>query len=109
MPPDPIGGRPGRSPGSTDRLAIGLAGLVNLFNPDRIVLGGLHAELLRCQPDRLAEGLRERSFLSAASEVPIAAGTLDDDAVLLGAAELALQSILDHPREYSGPALPVGR
>ena len=81
-----------------DRLGVGLAALVNLFNPDRIVLGGLHADMLRADPDRLTGALRKGSFLSAASEVPLRAGSLADDAVVLGAGELALQRILDQPR-----------
>jgi predicted NBD/HSP70 family sugar kinase len=81
-----------------DRLAVGLAGLANLFNPDRIVLGGLHADLLGAGPDRMADALRRRSLLSVASEVPLCAGSLADDAIILGAGELALQPLLDQPR-----------
>ena len=84
-----------------DRLGVGLAGLVNLFNPDRIVLGGLHAQLLDVVPGRVAEVVRERSFLSAASQVPIEAARLASDGALLGAGELALQPLLDQPRRWS--------
>jgi predicted NBD/HSP70 family sugar kinase len=84
-----------------DRLGVGLAGLVNLFNPDRIVLGGLHAQLLDVVPGRVAEVVRVRSFLSAASQVPICSARLAGDGVLLGAGELALQPLLDHPRRWS--------
>jgi len=84
-----------------DRLGAGLAGLVNLFNPDRIVLGGLHAQLLDAVPGRVAEVVRGRSFLSAASQVPICSARLDGDGALLGAGELALQPLLDQPRRWS--------
>lgn len=84
-----------------DRLGAGLAGLVNLFNPDRIVLGGLHAQLLDAVPGRVAEVVRERSFLSAASQVPICPARLAGDGGLLGAGELALQPLLDQPRRWS--------
>ena len=84
-----------------DRLGAGLAGLVNLFNPDRIVLGGLHAQLLESVPGRVAEVVRERSFLSAASQVPICSARLAGDGGLLGAGELALQPVLDQPRRWS--------
>ncbi len=84
-----------------DRLAVGLAGLANLFNPDRIVLGGLHADLLRAGPDRMADALRRRSLLSVASEVPLCPGSLADDAIILGAGELALQPLLDQPRLFT--------
>jgi predicted NBD/HSP70 family sugar kinase len=84
-----------------DRLGAGLAGLVNLFNPDRIVLGGLHAQLLDVVPGRVAAVVRERSFLSAASHVPICPARLAGDGVLLGAGEVALQPLLDQPRRWS--------
>jgi len=89
-----------------DRLGAGLAGLVNLFNPDRIVLGGLHALLLDAVPGRVAEVVRGRSFLSAASQVPICSARLAGDGGLLGAGELALQPLLDQPRRWSssGPS-----
>jgi predicted NBD/HSP70 family sugar kinase len=91
-----------------DRLGVGLAGLVNLFNPDRIVLGGLHAALLMVVPGRVERVVRERSFLGAASTVPIVAARLAGDAGLVGAAELALQPLLDQPRRWT-PAGPAGR
>jgi predicted NBD/HSP70 family sugar kinase len=91
-----------------DRLGVGLAGLVNLFNPDRIVLGGLHAALLTAVPGRVERVVRERSFLGAASTVPIVAARLAGDAGLVGAAELALQPLLDRPRRWT-PASPAGR
>ena len=85
-----------------DRLGGALAALVNLFNPDRIVLGGLFADVHAALPERLAETVRRRSFLDAASEVPIVPAALGEDAILLGAGELALQPILDDPRSAPG-------
>jgi predicted NBD/HSP70 family sugar kinase len=90
-----------------DRLGAGLAGLVNLFNPDRIVLGGLYAQLLDVVPGRVAEVVRERSFLSAASQVPICSARLAADGGLLGAGELALQPLLDQPRRWSADVWPA--
>jgi predicted NBD/HSP70 family sugar kinase len=87
----------------TDRLGGALAALVNLFNPDRIVLGGLFADVQAVMPERLAETVHRRSFLDAASQVPIVPAALGEDAILLGAGELALQPILDDPR--SAPRL----
>ena len=62
----------------------------------------VHAAL----PERLAETVRRRSFLDAASEVPIVPAALGEDAILLGAGELALQPILDDPR--SAPSSAAG-
>jgi predicted NBD/HSP70 family sugar kinase len=78
-------------------LGTGLADLVNLTDPDRIVLGGTLARLHRLEPDVVRERIAKRSFLRPLGDVPIAPGELPHD-VLLGAAELALQPLLDDPR-----------
>jgi predicted NBD/HSP70 family sugar kinase len=75
------------------RVGAGLAVLVNLLDPDRIVLGGLLARLLAVAPGPLAEALHERSFLERAVAVPVAAAQLSAPA-LAGAAELALAPLL---------------
>ncbi|MFJ4013912.1 ROK family protein [Streptomyces sp. NPDC090026] len=79
-----------------DRLGLGLAGLVNILNPDRIILGGLHRELLQADPDRLRAVVADRSLWGRSGGVPILPCTLDHNS-LVGAAELAWQPILDDP------------
>ena len=81
----------------TDRLGAGLASLVNVLNPDRIVLGGLYAYLLRASEMQLRAGLAYRSFLDHAAAVDLRPTALTHSA-LVGAAELALQPLLDDPR-----------
>ncbi|MGA4847376.1 ROK family protein [Streptomyces sp. G5(2025)] len=79
-----------------DRLGLGLAGLVNILNPDRIVLGGLHRALLEAHPERLRAVVADRSLWGRSGSVPILACTLDHNS-LVGAAELAWQPVLDDP------------
>ncbi|MFF3326858.1 ROK family protein [Streptomyces sp. NPDC002889] len=79
-----------------DRLGLGLAGLVNILNPDRIILGGLHRALLDADPDRLRAVVADRSLWGRSGSVPILACTLDHNS-LVGAAELAWQPVLDDP------------
>lgn len=79
-----------------DRLGLGLAGLVNIFNPDRIILGGLHSELLEADPERLRAVVAERSLWGRSGGVPILGCVLDYNS-LVGAAELAWQPVLDDP------------
>ncbi|MFJ8074191.1 ROK family protein [Streptomyces sp. NPDC096176] len=79
-----------------DRLGLGLAGLVNILNPDRIILGGLHRELLDADPERLRAVVADRSLWGQSGGVPILACTLDHNS-LVGAAELAWQPVLDDP------------
>ncbi len=75
------------------RVGSGLAVLVNLLDPDRIVLGGLLDRLLALAPEPLGGALHEGSFLERAVPVPVAPGTLTAPA-LVGAAELALAPLL---------------
>jgi predicted NBD/HSP70 family sugar kinase len=86
----------------TARLGIGLASLINLTDPDRVVLAASLASYARLAPDTLAASLAARSFLSNtalsdADPAPIVPAELPD-AALLGAADLAFQPLLDDPR-----------
>ena len=79
-----------------ERLGLGLASLINVVNPDRVLLGGLHKHLLLADGDRLVQAVAARSPWGRAAAVPIEPCALDDSA-LLGAAELAWQPVLDNP------------
>ncbi|UGY94717.1 ROK family protein [Streptomyces gobiensis] len=79
-----------------DRLGLGLAGLVNILNPDRIILGGLHRELLLADEERLRAVVADRSLWGRSGGVPVLACALDHNS-LVGAAELAWQPVLDDP------------
>ena len=71
--------------------------MVNMLNPDRIVLGGLYADLLAAEESKLRAGITRHSFLDQAAQVELRAAELGASA-LTGAAELALQPLLDDPR-----------
>ncbi|MEV6564924.1 ROK family protein [Streptomyces kronopolitis] len=79
-----------------DRLGLGIAGLVNILNPDRIILGGLHRDLLTADPERLRAVVADRSLWGRSGGVPILPCGLDHNS-LVGAAELAWQPVLDDP------------
>jgi predicted NBD/HSP70 family sugar kinase len=79
-----------------DRLGLGLAGLVNILNPDRIILGGLHRWLLDADAGRLRATVERHSLWGRSGSVPILPCTLDHGS-LVGAAELAWQPVLDDP------------
>lgn len=79
------------------RLGSGLASLVNLTDPDRIVLAGSLARYHALASDPMTRNLTARSFLSHAEPVTISAGVLPG-APLIGAAEAAFQPLLDDPR-----------
>jgi predicted NBD/HSP70 family sugar kinase len=86
-----------------DRLGLGLASLVNVVNPDRVLLGGLHKHLLLAAPEQLRDAVGARSPWGRGAAVPINPCALDD-AALLGAAELAWQPVLDNPALLRRPA-----
>jgi predicted NBD/HSP70 family sugar kinase len=79
-----------------ERLGLGLAGLINVLNPDRILLGGLHRDLLAADPQRLRAAVATRSPWGRGSSVPVLGCALDNGS-LIGAAELAWQPVLDDP------------
>jgi len=87
-----------------ERLATGLATLVNVLNPDRIVLAGLHADLLAADEHHLRTALAGHSFLTQAAHVDLRPGGLLRPS-LTGAAELAFQGLLDNPRQPAPASL----
>ncbi|WP_407675456.1 ROK family protein [Peterkaempfera griseoplana] len=78
-------------------LGAGLAGMVNILNPDRIVLGGIHLDLLAAAPERLPAVVAERCLWGRSAGVPVLPAALERPD-LTGAAELAWQPFLDDPQ-----------
>lgn len=78
-------------------LGTGLANLVNLVDPDRVVLGETLARVWRLTPEEISSRVAARAFLDRLGKVPIEPAELAD-APLLGAAELALEPLLRDPR-----------
>jgi len=78
-------------------LGIGIAGLIDIFNPGALALGGLYARLYPyVRPAILAEVAR-RTVGTSQGPVDIGPVFLGDDAALLGAAELALAPVIANP------------
>lgn len=79
------------------QVGRGLAGLVNLLNPQLIVLGGYLGPLYRwVEPDVRAE-LAARSLRIPEMTPRIAMPALADRSVLIGASEVAFRALLDDP------------
>ena len=79
-------------------LATGLVGLVNVFNPERVVLGGWLATMWPMVEETVDAELRER-VMAPSQELDelIRPTQLGADGPLLGAAEIALTRVLDEP------------
>ena len=79
-------------------LGTGLAGLVNVFNPQRVVLGGFLATMWPVVEQIVQAELRARVMAPALNVDELIRPTqLGADGPLLGAAELALTRVLDEP------------
>ena len=76
-------------------LGIGLANIVNIFNPEMIIIGGGIAKMgdLLLNPAR--QVVKERAFQLPAQAVQIVPAQLGDDAGVLGAAVFAFQQEVD--------------
>jgi len=84
-------------------LGFGLAGLVNVFNPRVIVLGGLFGRILPLVAEALRAELDRRALPASRQLARIAAASLGVDAPLIGAAELAFEPLLADPALWIGP------
>ena len=83
-------------------LGVGLAGLVNLLNPELIVLGGVFGRVHPFVARTIGEELDRRALAAPRGLVRIVPATLGADAPLLGAAELALEPLLADPAAWMG-------
>ncbi|MFQ5584710.1 MAG: ROK family protein [Calditrichia bacterium] len=73
--------------------AVGLANLVNIFNPHKIIIGGGLSEAGDWFIERITNKVRERAMEDAINSVEIVRAALGNKAGLLGAAALALEYI----------------
>ncbi len=76
-----------------DNIGIGLAGLLNIFDPEALVIGGGVVEGLRPQFERVRASVMSHALprYRDAGGVPVSITTLGDDVSLLGAAFLAFR------------------
>lgn len=78
-------------------LGIGLAGVVNLLNPQLVVLGGLLEEVFAVTSDTVRKTLDDAALAAPAEQVRLVRPRLGRDAVLVGASELAWEDLLTDP------------
>ena len=78
-------------------IGFGLAGLVNIFNPRLIVLGGLFGRIHPFVDDTLEAELDRLALEAPRRLVRVVPASLGIDAPLLGAAEFAFEPLLGDP------------
>jgi predicted NBD/HSP70 family sugar kinase len=82
-----------------DTLGSALGGLVNLTNPQRVVIGGwVGLRLMESLAARIAEATRRESLVRPGSQFELFACRFGGDTVALGAAMMPLESLLAMPR-----------
>ncbi len=83
-------------------LGLGIANLVNIFNPELVVLGGTYQSLFSYLDSAVAAGLSERALAAPAAAVTITNSGLDAEAPLIGAAELVFSELMADPAAMAG-------
>jgi predicted NBD/HSP70 family sugar kinase len=86
-------------------LGFGLAGLVNVFNPQVVVLGGLFGRIHPFVEATLGAQLDRLALPQARDALRVVPAALGVDAPLLGAAELAFEPLLADPSLWTRPAV----
>ena len=81
---------------TADYLGVGIGNLINLFNPERVILGGWAGLLLggRLLPE-IRESARRNSLQQPFAGASIELGQLGQEAVALGAATLPIEDFLN--------------
>lgn len=83
-------------------LGVGLAGLVNIFDPRLVVLGGLFERIHPFVGEIVDDTLNKRALSAPRQLVKVAPAALGGDATLLGAAELGFEPLLKDPAAWFG-------
>ncbi|MEP7021887.1 MAG: ROK family protein, partial [Pseudonocardiales bacterium] len=74
-----------------------IASLVNVLNPERVLLGGSFAEVFRLANSEMVQALDSHTMAASHNAVQLCSPRLGDDSSLLGAAELAFAALLADP------------
>jgi predicted NBD/HSP70 family sugar kinase len=92
-----------------DSLSIGVANLVNIFNPEVVILSGFLASLFKFDNNRLLEEFRRHTLVASQEEVTVIPGKLNANLLMVGAAELPIRQIIENPSLISSLPLTKGR
>lgn len=88
-------------------LGIGICGLVNIFDPRLVVLGGLFGRMAPIVMPIVHAELAARALSVDREQVSVVASRLGDDAPVLGAAERAFEPLLADPLRYAPGLVPM--
>ena len=86
-------------------IGQGLASIVNVFNPQVIVMGGYFGAMYTLVRPEIEDALAERALPAALESVSLTLPALGRDSVLLGAAEMAFAPLFVDPVTALGSAI----
>jgi predicted NBD/HSP70 family sugar kinase len=79
-----------------EHLGLALANLVNLYNPEKIIVGGWFGDLIiRDHPQELSAAVRRFSLKQPGEQAVVERSRLGSDAVALGAATLPVDRFIE--------------
>ncbi|MFI6595267.1 ROK family protein [Nonomuraea sp. NPDC050536] len=82
-----------------DWLGLGVANLVNIFNPELVIFGGMLREIYLGSAAQVRSRLAVHALAPQREKLRLRTSALADDATLVGAAELAFAHVLADPLE----------
>nr|WP_036330888.1 ROK family transcriptional regulator [Microbispora sp. ATCC PTA-5024] len=80
-------------------LGLGVANLVNIFNPEMVIFGGMLREIYLGSAAQVRSRIATGTLAATREHVRLRTSTLGDDATLMGAAEMAFARVLADPLE----------
>ena len=83
-------------------LGLGIGNLINVFNPQLVVLGGFYHPLFPFLEKAVEKGARLGALDAPGDIAEITSSGLGSDAPLMGAAELALSEVIADPARVAG-------
>jgi predicted NBD/HSP70 family sugar kinase len=85
-----------------DWLGFGVANLVNIFNPEMVIFGGALREVYLAAAAQVRSRLNRNGLPACREHLRLRTPFLGEAAALLGAAEVAFESLLDDPLDATG-------
>ncbi|MBX6357899.1 MAG: ROK family transcriptional regulator [Micromonosporaceae bacterium] len=82
-----------------DWLGIGVANLINLFNPGMVIFGGMLRDVYPGSAAQVRRRVEANAMVISREQVRLRVSALGDDVTLIGAAELAFSRLLASPLE----------
>lgn len=85
-------------------LGIALANMVNIFNPELIVLGGIFREAQDLIFEKVQETLKQNAFANLGEQVELRVTQFANEAGMIGSAALALDAFFYRPQVFQREA-----